>query len=254
MNLIEVKNSVPYPVHMFTRFSMFGSINSTICEDELCGFIDVDDNNQMVYRERDDYDQVFVPSSAVISYCQANPQPYPIGKYIYLGLESPHIHEYKINPIRNYVTRQYVMCRPAVGTTGTLIKEKIIQKIGHLLREYGPLCLPVIKFNLVQIQCSCGEPTKKYRDENFVKALFDNTNTRHYTSLLHRLNSAFPGYFFNCCTKGNCAVIKQALTALNHPYSDKYELRVLVEDIIRSNQPQGMRYHCLNQHPSQWWK
>ena len=239
---------------MFTNFSTFSSINLNICEDELCGFIDINDNNQKFYRERDDYNQVFVPSSAVTEYCQVETQPYPIGRCVYLGLESPHIYEYKIVPIRNYVTGEQVMTRPAVGSTGNLIKEKIIQKIGSLLIETGPICLPVIKFNMVQIQCSCGEATKMYRDENFVKALFDNTNTRHHASLLHRLNSTFPGYFFNCCTKGNSSVIRQALTALNHSYSDKCELRELVENVIRCNLPQGMQYHRLNQHPSQWWK
>ena len=239
---------------MFTNFSKFNSINPDICEDELCGFIDINENNQMIYRERDDYSQVFVPSSAVTSYCQANSQSYPIGHYIYLGLESPHIQEYKIAPIRNYVTGNQVTCRPAVGSTGTLIRNKIIRKIGHLLRVEGPLSLPVIKFNMIQIQCSCGFSTKKYRDENFIKALFDNTNTRHYTSLMRRLNSAFPGYFFNCCTKGDSAVIRQALAALNHSNNDKCELRKLVENVVRSNLPQEMLYYCLNQHPSQWWK
>lgn len=252
--LFSFTQTKSHQTHMFTNFSMFSSINPNICEDELCGFIDIIDNNQMIYRERDDYNQIFVPSTAASSYCQANLQPYPIGEYIYLGLESPHVHEYNITPIQKYATNQHVTSRPAAGPTGTRIKEKIVQKIGPYLRVSRPCCLPVIKFNIIQIQCSCGMPTKKYRDENFIKALFDNTNTRLHTSLLHRLNSAFPGYFFNCCTKGDPAVIRQALTALNHSYCDKCELRKLVENIIRCNLPQGMLYHRLNQHPSQWWK
>lgn len=238
---------------MFSNFSTFNTIPNTICEDELCGFIDINASGHKEYHERSDYAQTFVPSASALRYCQINPPPFPLGKFIYIGMESPHIEEFQINPISCFATANLIHCRPAVGKTGSLFKDKIVLKIGNFLNEHAPISLPVIKFNIVQIQCSAGRPTKFYRDENFVKALFDRSIQMHNNSLIQRLKSINPGYFFNCCTKGNPNTIKEAVTALNHQSNGPFELRSLIEPIIQSNIPTGTFYRRLNQHPSQWW-
>lgn len=130
---------------------------------------------------------------------------------IALVLESPHREEFFTN--LESKTRKTIREKPfpAMGTTGDRIVESlpdvllkyILQKedgggaITRAVRDIENGDYRLVLVNVIQFQCSLGEPTDRYRDAFFQKCFNDPVFSNDF---IERLKEYRPSIIINCCT------------------------------------------------------
>lgn len=145
---------------------------------------------------------------------------------VILILESPHTTEYAVENIG-----------PAMGTTGRLIKNRIINLIVEAnininIENYG-----LILVNAIPYQCSLGQSTSLYRDDVF-NAIWTQGGKEDFISTLKNVITSDKDIIINSCTKGN----------------KKPELRALVQSAILSACYARKSQLFRSTHPSCWYR
>ena len=127
---------------------------------------------------------------------------------IALVLESPHREEFFTDPKSKTIREKSF---PAMGTTGDTIVESlpdvllkyILQKedgdgaITRAVRDIENGDYRLVLVNVIQFQCSLGEPTDRYRDDVFQKCFNDPVFSNDFRK---RLKKYRPSIIINCCT------------------------------------------------------
>lgn len=163
--------------------------------DEFIGAVYKKDG-EIKFRFRKDYENLFVPAPLYNEF---------LGGKNYNGviafiIESPHIHEFKIDinlypegrynarPLNNPSTKKYLK-KMVEGPLKSFFSDRI---------KEGEIYLFLI-VNSVQYQCSLGEKTDNYRDLLFVANWIKNCKA----DFLGRIEQYSPDLYINSCTKGN---------------------------------------------------
>lgn len=168
-----------------------------ICKDEVIGYVNIKSNSCQFYR-RSDYENVFLHAHDHDIYFKSK-STVITGK-IALVLESPHIDEFNINNVHDFITGHTVYARPANSTTGINIDKYIIDVFNGLLSDLPSGCYSLSLFNSIQNQCSLGTDTKFYRDRIWTICWFEKNN--YNNDFITRLNNFAPDVILNCATIG----------------------------------------------------
>ena len=163
--------------------------------DEFVGIV-YKKSGDVKFRFRKDYEDLFVPANLYREF--SNGKNYD-GVIAFI-IESPHIHEFKID-IEIYPSGRY-NARPLNNPSTKKYLKKIVE--GPLKEffcknmEENQVYLFLI-VNSIQYQCSLGEKTSNYRDLLFIENWMDNCRK----DFIKRIKEYNPDLFINSCTKGS---------------------------------------------------
>ena len=153
-------------------------------------------NGEIKFRFRKDYENLFVPAPLYREF--SNGRNYD--GVIAFVIESPHIHEFKIDidlypegrynarPLNNASTKKYLK-KMAEGPLSKFFSKKINE---------GEIFLFLI-VNSVQYQCSLGQKTDNYRDLLFTANWMKNCRK----DFINRIKHYKADLYINSCTKGS---------------------------------------------------
>lgn len=224
---------------------------SKICDDEMIGFI-TKKNGTIHYFQRDDYESLFVGINNFSQYCESKGIK-NIQAPILIVLESPHINEFFQHGISIYDSQDIKNSRPANGTTGENLRFFLASVLNENIFVDNAV-YPVIIINAVRAQCSCGCPTRLYRDTNFIECFYGADSSLSRCNFIERIQgiqiSNQISLIINACTKGNDDNVIRALLQKIIIQTDEPALRSCVEKELL-NQFSNVPLYKVN-HPSSW--
>lgn len=185
-------------------------INEQNCDDEFIGFLFKNEDN-LIFKRRKDYNQLFVSPDKHDSYCNERNIDYK-GK-IHIILESPHVEEYFGYNLEKY-SGNFTNSRPANGFTGKNI-DKYFTKVfkDFLLTNLSDKGIySVIIMNAITKQCSLGvRDTKIYRDRMWLNYWLEDGKNYFLKRIekIHKFKKDEINLIFNCCTVGEHYKIDQ---------------------------------------------
>lgn len=164
-------------------------------QDEFIGAV-YKKNGKIKFRFRKDYEKLFVPAQLYKEFLNGT----NYDGVISFVIESPHIHEFRIDialypegrynarPLNNPSTKKYLK-KMVEGPLEKYFDERI---------KEGEIYLFLI-VNSIQYQCSLGEKTDNYRDLLFVANWIDECKQ----DFINRVKKYEADLFINSCTKGS---------------------------------------------------
>lgn len=225
---------------------------SKICDDEMIGFI-TKKNGTIHYFQRDDYESLFVGINNFSQYCESKGIK-NIQAPILIVLESPHINEFFQHGISIYDSQDIINSRPANGTTGENLRFFLASVLNENIFVDNAV-YPVIIINAVRAQCSCGCPTRLYRDTNFIECFYGADSSLSRCNFIERIQgiqtSNKISLIINACTKGDNEKVIGDLLQKFSITTDKRELRSCVEKELLDNFKEKITLYKIN-HPSCW--
>ncbi|OLQ88274.1 hypothetical protein BIY22_08910 [Vibrio panuliri] len=237
------------------------------CKDEVIAVIEVDDHGTSIRRTKN-YDSIFVGLDAYYKHKHVYSNP------IVIVTESPHIEEFKVNRVNDFMTGLPVNSRPVNGVSGSNIMNYLIPLIDNsdINLENGKY--PVIVLNALHQQCSLGVDTLIHRTKNFLKLW-----KSHRKFLESRLKTIQPTIVLCACTVGDFYLkdgtkaygsgrevfsnnfanllteefsLKPCNNLGSHVFMGAFDLSGLVLNIIHKTFGNKVQHIYKTTHPSSW--
>ena len=161
------------------------------CNDEIIGIVTVQNHN-LNFRKTLEYDNKFVGLDAYQKYKEKCQQP------IILVIESPHVEEFKVHGVVDFISGLPTLSRPVNGVSGDNIRIHLLALLKTVSNILGDGLYPVIVMNAIQEQCSKGVDTCKFRTKTFIKLW-----PAKEAYLRDRLRMMNPKIIINACTAGD---------------------------------------------------
>lgn len=179
------------------------------CQDEVIAVIEVRRGIISIRRTKE-YNTRFVSIDALLKYENKYNSP------VIIVTESPHIEEFKVSGVTDFISKKPIKARPVNGVSGQNIMNHIVQLLNDSKISFNDGNYPLLVINALQEQCSEGVEPKVKRTKNFITLW-----SAKKQSLVNRLNMISPALVLCSCTIGDF-YLDNNQSAYNSGNKDKF--------------------------------